>query len=304
MSHVIFHHYPQSPVAHKVRCGFGLKQMTWQSVEIPRVPPKPLLMPLTGGYRRTPVAQIGADIYGDSQNIFRMLDEVQPTNPLVTGLSMTLASWAESVLFSLAVRIVITHVMDDAPEAFVKDRGSIYFGSGWTKEQMKADLPAFEAQMQAGLAMLEAHAAQSGEFLCGDTPNQADANLYYITWFLHGRWERGPSFLAQFPHLMAIHHKLDDMGQGTSSDLSAEEALSVAKQATPASPIGIFCQNPQDLSVGDEVIVRQAGDTADPDIKGRLRMLDEMRISLDLHHDEVGDIALHLPVLGYLIKKA
>ena len=46
---------------------------------------------------------------------------------------------------------------------------------------MKADLPAFEAQMQAGLAMLEEHAAQSGAFLCGDTPNQADANLYYIT---------------------------------------------------------------------------------------------------------------------------
>ena len=33
-------------------------------------------------------------------------------------------------------------------------------------------------------------------------------------------------------------------------------------------------------------------------LKGRLRLLDETRISLDLHHDEVGDIALHLPRFG------
>ena len=62
MSDLIFHHYPQSPVAEKVRVAFGMKSLNWHSVEIPRLPPKPLLMPLTGGYRRTPVAQIGADI--------------------------------------------------------------------------------------------------------------------------------------------------------------------------------------------------------------------------------------------------
>ena len=49
-------------------------------------------MPLTGGYRRTPVALIGADIYCDSQNIFRMLDEGQEGPSLVTPQSMILAS--------------------------------------------------------------------------------------------------------------------------------------------------------------------------------------------------------------------
>ena len=86
MTQLIFHHYPPSPVAEKVRIAFGMKSLSWQSVEIPRLPPKPLLMPLTGGYRRTPVAQIGADIYGDSQNIFRMLDEQMGGPQLVTGL--------------------------------------------------------------------------------------------------------------------------------------------------------------------------------------------------------------------------
>jgi len=304
MSDIIFHHYPPSPVAEKVRIAFGMKSLSWQSVEIPRLPPKPLLMPLTGGYRRTPVAQIGADIYGDSQNIFRLLDEACEGPKLVSGLSMALASWSESVLFHLALRLVLTNAMGSAPPEFIQDRGSLYFDKGWTREQMEADLPAFETQLQAGFSMLESHASQSGAYLFGDAPNQADANLHYLLWFVGGRWERGPDFLSQFPALMAIEEKLMADGHGTPTEMSGEDALRVAKNATPQSPTGIFCQNPQGLAIGDLVVVRQAGDTADPDIAGHLRMLDDTRISLDMHNDEVGSTALHLPVLGYKIKKA
>ena len=59
----IFHHYPQSPIAEKIRMTFGIMGLEWYSVQIPRIPPKPLLTPLTGGYRRTPVLQVGADIF-------------------------------------------------------------------------------------------------------------------------------------------------------------------------------------------------------------------------------------------------
>ena len=304
MSDIIFHHYPQSPVAEKVRVGFGMKQAHWQSVEIPRLPPKPLLMPLTAGYRRTPVAQIGADIYGDSQNIFRMLDETIEKPQLVTGLSMALASWSESVLFNLALRLVLTNAMDSAPPEFIKDRGSLYFDKGWTQAQMKADLPAVEQQLQAGLSLLEEQAKKSGAYLLSQAPTQADANLHYLLWFIKGRWEAGAEFLSQFPYLMAIEDRVVDLGQGTSSALSGEDALEIAKEAMPQSPKGIKTKDSQGLAVGDEVVVRQAGHTADPDITGRLRMLDDTRISLDVHDDLVGDIALHLPVLGYMIKAA
>ena len=70
---IILHNYPQSPVAEKVRAAFGIKGLHWRNVEIPRLPPKPLLTTLTGGYRRTPVMQIGADFYCDSQCIMREL---------------------------------------------------------------------------------------------------------------------------------------------------------------------------------------------------------------------------------------
>ena len=66
---IIFHHYWSSPFSEKVRLAFGAKKLSWRSVEIPNMMPKPDLMPLTGGYRKTPVMQIGADIYCDTQII-------------------------------------------------------------------------------------------------------------------------------------------------------------------------------------------------------------------------------------------
>src|SRR5436190_12933567 len=60
---LIFHHYDPSPFSEKVRLVLGLKRLAWSSVIVPMVLPKPDLVPLTGGNRRTPVLQIGADVY-------------------------------------------------------------------------------------------------------------------------------------------------------------------------------------------------------------------------------------------------
>src|ERR1700720_4727412 len=65
MTDIILHHYETSPYAEKVRLGLGLKGLAWASVEIPVIMPKPDLTALTGGYRKPPVLQIGADLYCD-----------------------------------------------------------------------------------------------------------------------------------------------------------------------------------------------------------------------------------------------
>jgi len=108
---VILHNYPQSPVAEKVRVAFGIKGINWRNVEIPRLPPKPMLTPLTGGYRRTPVMQIGADIYCDSQCIIRELERRFPSPSFMpttdAGLLWCLSRWTDGALFELAVKIVL-----------------------------------------------------------------------------------------------------------------------------------------------------------------------------------------------------
>jgi glutathione S-transferase len=82
MADIILHHYATSPFSEKVRIAFGLKNLAWRSVEIPNVMPKPDLMPLTGGYRKTPVMQVGADVYCDTQIILRELQRRFPALPL------------------------------------------------------------------------------------------------------------------------------------------------------------------------------------------------------------------------------
>ena len=78
MTDLILHHYDGSPFAHKIRAILGFKGLAWRSVKIPMIMPKPDLMPLSGGYRRTPVMQAGADIWHDTQLIAAELERRQP----------------------------------------------------------------------------------------------------------------------------------------------------------------------------------------------------------------------------------
>src|ERR1700732_4697923 len=100
---IILHHFEKSPFSEKVRVVFGLKNIEWTSVLISRIMPRPDLMPLTGGYRRTPVMQVGADIYCDTACILRALDRLLPGPTLFpngeAGLSTPIAYWAEKALF-------------------------------------------------------------------------------------------------------------------------------------------------------------------------------------------------------------
>ena len=69
MSDLILHHYDLSPYSEKIRAMLGYTGLRWESVTVPEMPPRPSLNRLTGGYRRIPVAQIGADIFCDSRTI-------------------------------------------------------------------------------------------------------------------------------------------------------------------------------------------------------------------------------------------
>ena len=100
---LILHHYDFSNYSEKVRLALGYKGLAWRSVTVPSVAPKPDLTPLTGGYRRTPVLQIGADIYCDTRLILRELERRKPLPSLFPqaymGHASTIAYWSENQLF-------------------------------------------------------------------------------------------------------------------------------------------------------------------------------------------------------------
>ena len=141
MPELILHHYPVSPFAEKVRLMLGYKNLAWHSVMIPTVMPKDDLLALTGGYRKTPVLQIGADIYCDTALIADVLEHIQPLPTLYPepskGMARMLAQWADNTLFWTAMAYNLqpaglAQMFAKAPPetvaAFRADRGAMSTG--------------------------------------------------------------------------------------------------------------------------------------------------------------------------------
>src|SRR5262249_39341525 len=126
---IILHHFDQSPFSEKIRLIFGLKKIAWTSVRISRIMPRPDLMPLTGGYRRTPVIQIGADIYCDTQCIMRELERRFPEPTLLPkgyeGLASASAMWTDRSFFQNTVNLVFGSLARQVPPPFVAGRAQL-----------------------------------------------------------------------------------------------------------------------------------------------------------------------------------
>ena len=173
MSDIILHHYPPSPISEKVRIALGIKGLAWRSVEIPRVPPKPFVMPLTGGYRRTPVMQIGADIYCDSHCILREIQRRYP-EPTFTpggadGLPWAINRWSDHV-FEHAVRLSLGANADQLPDEFAKDRARLFLGPDGDVAALKHDVAHLAAQVRAQFAWIDERLRGGRRFLLGDAP--------------------------------------------------------------------------------------------------------------------------------------
>lgn len=305
MSELILHHYPQSPVTEKVRIGLGIKGLSWRSVEIPRIPPKPDLMPLTGGYRRTPVMQFGADIYCDSQCILREIDHrhAEPTFYPGGGYGMpwALNDWASGDLFDQAVAIVLGAAADDLPPDFAADRGRLYFGPDYDLHKFASDLPHLEAQLRARTGWLDERLAHGRDYILGDIPGLPDAVIYYLIWFLRGRWDKGPRFLSEFPALEAWEKRVAGIGHGTPTGMSAEEALEVARASEPETPEQSDDRDPQGLCPGMKVSIAPSGDGGDPAVQGIIRAIDRETIGIMQSDPRVGAICIHFPRAGYRV---
>lgn len=307
MSGIILHNYPQSPVAEKVRVALGIKGLDWQSVEIPRLPPKPDLVPLTGGYRRTPVMQIGADIYCDSQCILRELERRYPEPTLfpggADGLAWGASRWTDGSLFDAAVTLVLAAAGNALPQDFAADRGRLYLGPDWAEglRRAHADLPHHVAQVRAQFGWIDARIAAGRRFLLGDEPGLPDALAYHVVWFIHGRWAGGPALLSEFPDLQAWEQRVRDIGHGRWTDLSAAAALDIARDSAPFCAARIDEQDPQGLKPGQPVTVAPDVDSEETPIAGIVHGSSRDHIAIKRDDPRVGTVCVHFPRVGYRV---
>ncbi|MEM8797649.1 MAG: glutathione S-transferase family protein [Pseudomonadota bacterium] len=304
MSDVILHHYPPSPVSEKIRVAFGIKKMAWRSVEQNRLPDRPELFAMTGGYRRIPVMQIGADIYCDTQLIFAELEARKPEPTLFPndsgGMPFAVSRWTDHELFGLAFRIAFAPVRDELPGALVNDRARLYLGPDGDLAREMEDLPHTLAQFRAQLGWVDTR-LNSRPFLLGDAPSMPDTLCWFIYWLIRARYSEAGTFLAEFDNLAAWAKRIEALGHGDATDMTPAEALEIAKNAEPCVAEQEDPRDPQGLKVGMKASIAPLTDSGETAVAGTIRFVSRDRIALVRSDPACGTVAIHFPRVGYRV---
>ena len=311
MSDLILHHYPTSPFAEKARLLLGFKGLSWHSVLIPPVMPKPDLVALTGGYRKTPVLQVGADIYCDTALIARRLEAEKNTPALFPqGREMTVASfaaWVDSVVFQHSVSLVFQpeslavrfqSLPPEAVKGLLADRAALFSGGSATRlsaEQAKHQWPTIMGRLEQQLAR------EPGDFLFGE-PSIADFSLAHCLWFLKGTPVTAPLVNA-YPQVQAWLARVLGFGHGTSNKISAEQALQIAHDAQPASLPAEQFVDPNGFKFGDRVAIAATDYGVDP-VHGELVFAGAEELIVQRRDDRVGTVNVHFPRFGFRLERA
>lgn len=305
MSEVILHHYPVSPFAEKVRTALGIKGLAWRSVLIPTIMPKPDLMPLTGGYRKTPVMQIGADVYCDSQCIMRELERRFPEPSLYrgtdAGTANALAFWCDRTLFSPAVGIVFGARPAMLEPGFIEDRSKM-MGREINLDRLKAATPVMLDVLRPQFAWIEAMLADGRPFLTGAHPTLVDCCVYNPCWFIAKNVSIDTPPLAELPRLRAWYQRMEKIGHGKPTEMSSQEALAVAKAAKP----GTQPRTDEHDSLGRKpgMRVQVAPDDAGRDpVTGELIAISPHEVVIRRSDSQVGEVDVHFPRAGFVVQK-
>jgi glutathione S-transferase len=301
MSDLILHHYDFSNYSEKVRVALGYKGLSWKSVIVPPVLPKPDLVALTSGYRRAPVLQIGADVYCDTRLILQELDRrfSAPTYFHAQSLAIAnaVASWAETTFFRSVMLLAWGTNHDLMPPELFHDR-AVMRGLPTPSQRSVEHAAARNAPLvRAQLPYIEKMLADGRPWICGHDFSVADMAVYHAIWFLTDRSDRLANLLDEFSCLAAWSLRVRQLGHGSRREISAREAQSIAASSAPETPRESRSY-PEDPRLGEIVEVRPS-DYAKDAVVGRLDLLDVDEVSIRLSSPELGDLAVHFPRIGF-----
>jgi glutathione S-transferase len=316
MNDLILHHYPTSPFSEKVRLVLGYKSLAWKSVVIPAVSPKPDVLALTGGYRKTPFLQIGSDVYCDSALICDVLEDLAPTPTLYPapqqGLNRVLAQWADTTLFWAAMAYNLqpkgaAALFEGAPpevlKAFGADRAAM--GAGMTRLRPGDAAVAYQTYLQRLASMLDGQ-----DFLLGSAPCLADFSAYHPLWFTATRVPVMADILQSTPVLLAWMDRVAAIGHGRMEKYSAIDAIAACAGFTRASGPDLgFCQNGAEfvdahgIALGSRVTVA-AESFGTEATEGVLIAATPSRYTLQRSDHRAGQVQVHFPRIGYVLRHA
>jgi len=271
--------------------------------------PKPGLTALTGGYRKTPVLQVGADIYCDTALIARRLEQEKALPAFFPDgqemITASFAAWADSVVFQHAVSLVFQpesiavrfgNLSPEAIKAFLADRAGLFSGGSATKlsaEQARHQWPTIMSRLELQLQREE------GDFLVGE-PCIADFALAHCLWFLKATPVTAP-LVEAYPAVNAWHSRVLGFGHGASSEMTSEEALEVARRSTPAALPDEQFVDPNGFTAGQQVVIAATDYGVDP-VAGELLFAGSEELIVRRKDERGGVVHVHFPRFGFRIE--
>ena len=297
----ILHQYATSPFSELVRAAFGLKSVAWQSVMIPNIMPKPDLVELTGGYARTPVVQIGADIFCDTAAIMAAIDRLHPEPslypPPLGALHKVMANWAGGPQFMAHVGAALGAMPDGAlPQAFIDDRKGRF---GLDMAALSRATPHLTTQALTAAHWLNASLGDGRAFVGGDAPGHADLAFYSNIWFVRSNpfAKAATAEMFALPHLARWYDRIAALGHGSPETITANDAIAIAAAATPAAVTGGI----DAPFVLDQMVAIKTDGSGDAPVVGRLAQCDPTGIVILRSGARCGDVAVHFPRLGQIV---
>jgi glutathione S-transferase len=305
MTDFILHHYDGSPFSEKLRLIFGFKGMDWASVKIPVIMPKPDVVALTGGYRKTPIVQVGADVYCDTALIARVIEQHAPMPtlfPASAPLAGMVAQWADSTLFWTVIPYAMqpagaAHIFNGVPpevlKAFAADRAPFTAGM---KRQTVADAT---ANLGHYLAALDAQLADGRAWLMGAEASIADFAVAHCGWYVR---RGGPvaEIFKPHVHFSAWLERVLALGHGRPRKMHSEEALAVAAGAASHAACSVAAG--LGFEAGQAVTVTPIDYGQDP-VAGTLVGLSTEEVVVRRHDERAGTVHVHFPRTGFQIKQ-
>jgi len=314
MNDLILHHYPSSPFSEKIRLVLGYKKLPWKSVHVPAILPKPDVTSLTGGYRRTPVLQVGADIYCDTALICDVLEHVRPEPtlypPHLKGVCRIFAQWADSTLFWAAMGYNLqprgaAHVFAKAPpeaaKAFSEDRKAM--AVNMVRLRPGDATSAYRSYLRRIANMADEH-----DFLFGIDPCVADFAAYHGIWFTRTQVPLLADILNATPSVIEWAQRVEAIGHGPMTQLTPDDAIAMAAAAEPQPPganllIDSAFQDDHAIPLGSRVTItpESFGNEA---TEGELIAATRTHYSLRREDARAGPVHVHFPRLGYVLRAA
>jgi glutathione S-transferase len=311
VSNFILHHYEASPFAEKIRTILGFKGLSYRAVTIPVIMPKPDLIALTGGYRKTPVLQQGSHVYCDTRLIARVIDEQANEQTLYpedqAASANILAQWADQHLFGLAVALVFSprgfadlakRIPPAMIEALVKDREKLRRGATSPKISLEMAL----SQLLVFLQQFEQQLLHGGSYLLGQQPTIADFSVYHCLWFINNNAEVR-SHLQPYAALQRWLAKMTAIGHGTVEKISSQDAIDEAKRGDHATKTDCAFMEVDGFKYGDRVTVQPSDYGFDP-VTGLLVLSLPDEVAIKRNDQRAGEIYVHFPRVGYQIASA